>query len=256
MEIVASPFRTGFFRLTTSGVLLTAFLGLAQEQQAAKRAEPPVRTWASVNGNTVEGSFVKEEGGKIYIRRPDGTTIATSRAKLSPNDLAWIDTRNAPQEGPGKLQSFTKATQLETTKMEEYKKIRRLIIKTYTQLTNNDRDDKMLAFLERDAFSMYGWQFISSDCYLTKSGKKGKIKELFFMPQVPVPLREAVQIVRDKFTLVMPDPVVTKEIPHDGETYWEVQNPPAYVSRVLLMVDPETKNIKRFDLHFSPPDRP
>ena len=225
------------------------------QTQKGPEAALPVRIWTSVNGNTIEGSFVKEDAGKIFIKRPDGSTIATTRAKLSPHDLAWIDTLNKSPEA-AKTQSFTKATQLETTKMEGYKKIRRLILRTYTQLTNNDRDDKMLAFLERDAFSMYGWQFISSDCYLTKTGKKGKIKELFFSPQAPVPLREAVQMVRDKFTLVMPDPVIAKEIPHDGETYWEIQNPPEYVARALLMVDPETKNIKRFDFHFPPPEKP
>lgn len=237
-----------------SAILLSAAFGLAQGQQPLANAQP-ARTWTSVNGNTIEGSFVKEEAGKIFIKRTDGSTVATTRAKLSPNDLTWIDARNAPADA-GKTQSFTKATQLETTKMEGYKKIRRVIIKTYTQLTNNDRDDKMLAFLERDALSMFGWQFISSDCYLTKAGKKGKIKELTFMPQAPVPLREAVQMVRDKFTLVMPDPVVVKEVTHDGEAYWEVQNPPDYVARVLLMVDPETKNVKRFDLFFPPPEKP
>ena len=234
--------------------LLFAVSSAFAQTQKGPEAAPPVRIWTSVNGNTIEGAFVKEDAGKIFIKRPDGSTIATTRAKLSPNDLAWIDTRNNHAEA-ARTQSFTKATQLETTKMEGYKKIRRLILRTYTQLTNNDRDDKMLAFLERDAFSMYGWQFISSDCYLTKTGKKGKIKELFFSPQAPVPLREAVQMVRDKFTLVMPDPVIAKEIPHDGETYWEIQNPPEYVARALLMVDPETKNIKRFDFHFPPPEK-
>lgn len=247
--------------LAAAGALSALSLAVSVSAQTAPAAgtaaeQTPLRTWMSVNGNTLEGRFVKEEEGKVFILRPDGTTIATSRAKLSPNDLAWIDARNAPAAAAGKTQSFTKATQLETTKMEGYKKIRRLILRTYTQLTNNDREDKMLAFLERDALSMYGWQFISSDCYLTKSGKKGKLKELFFSPQAPVPLREAVQMVRDKFTLVMPDPVIVKEVAHDGETYWEVQNPPDYVARVLLMVDPETKDIKRFDLHFPPPEKP
>jgi hypothetical protein len=212
----------------------------------------PTRTWTSVNGNTIDGAFVKEEEGKIFIKRPDGSTIATSREKLSPLDLAWIDGKNAPVSSTKTL-SFPMATQLEKNKMEEHKKVRRLIIKSYTVLTNNDRSDKTLAFLERDAQSMYNWKFITSDCYLTKSGKKGKIKTLNFLAQAPVELREAVQMVRDKFTLPLPDPAVVKEISEDGETYWEVQGLPDYVSRVLLLVDPETKNIKRFDLHFPPP---
>ena len=218
-------------------------------------AEAPVRIWTSVNGNEIEGAFVKEEDGKVYIKRQDGTMIATSRAKLSPNDLLWIDRRNAPGQ-VAKTESFNKATQLETTKMEGYKLIRRLILKTYTQLTNNDREDKMLGFLERDALSMYGWQFIASECYLTKAGKKGKIKSMKFIPQRAVPLREAVQMTRDKFTLTMPDPVIVKEVSIYGETFWEVQDPPSYAGRVLLLVDPDTKDIKRFDFHFPPPDTP
>jgi len=213
----------------------------------------PMRTWTSVNGNTVDGAFVKEENGKIFLKRPDGSMIATSRDKLSPLDLAWIDGATTSTATAAKSLAFTKATQLETTKMEQYKLVRRLIIKTYTQLTNNDRNDKMLAFLERDAQSMYGWKFVSSDCYPTKTGKKGKIKSLVFLAQVPVPLREAVQMVRDKFTIPMTDPVTVKEISEEGETYWEVQNLPEYVSRILLLVDPETKNIKSFNLSFPPP---
>lgn len=140
--------------------------------------------------------------------------------------------------------------------MEGYKLVRRIILKTYTQLTNNDREDKMLGYLERDALKVFGWYFVSSECYLTASGKKGKIKTLKFIPQSSVPLREAVQMTRDKFQLVMPDPVIVKEITYDGETFWEVQNPPPYVARALLLVDQYTKNIRRFDFHFPPPDKP
>ncbi|MBP7638852.1 MAG: hypothetical protein KBA18_13320 [Kiritimatiellae bacterium] len=227
----------------------------AQENQLAQALpDAPVRAWTSVNGNVVEGAFVREEAGKIFIKRPNGSIIATTRAKLSPNDLLWIDARTNPEKA-AKTESFAKATQLETNKMEGYKKVRRLILHTYTRLTNNDRDDKMLAFLLRDALSMYGWQFIGADCYLTKSGKNGKIKEMQFMPQEPIPLREAVQMTRDKFTLALPDPAIVKEISQDGDTYWEVQGAPPYVSRILLLVDPDTQNVKRFDFTFPPPDK-
>ena len=231
---------------------------LAQQQEA----EAPMRVWTSVNGNEVEGAFVKEEDGKIFLKRPDGSTIATSRAKLSPNDLLWIDKRNAPEKA-AKTETFTKATQLETTKMEEYKKIRKMILKTYADLTNNDRDNKTLAFLERNenpnidkkekSGPVYGWGFVSSECYLTPAGKRGKLKVLRFLATAPIPLREAVQMTRDKFTLVMPDPVIVKEITYGGDTYWEVQDPPPYVARALLLVDPATKDIRRFDFHFPPP---
>lgn len=244
---------------TSARLLPTAFRFLALFLVACacaqeKSRDQVLRTWTSVNGNTVDGSFVKEEEGKIYIKRPDGSTLATSREKLSPLDLAWVDKTTAPSNTVKTL-AFTQATQLEKNKMEEHRRVRRLIIKTYTLLTDNERADKSLAFLERDAQSMYGWNFISSDCYLTASGKKGKIKSLSFLAQAPVPLREAVQMVRDKFTLPMPDPVIVKEISEDGENYWEIQNPPDYVSRVLLRVDPETKNIKSFNLFFPPPPK-
>jgi len=230
--------------------LLVVTASLAQEPEPAKAH--PTRTWTSVNGNTLEGAFVKEEQGKVFIRRADGSTVGTTRDKLSPNDLAWIDTASSPADAARTL-SFNLATQLEKNKMEVHRKVRRLIIKTYTQLTNNDRDDKMLFFLQRDATSMYGWTHISADCYLTKNDKKGKIKEMTFIPPAPVELREAVQMVRDKFTLVLPDPVIVKEISLDGEDYWDVLNPPDYVARILLLVDAETQKIRRFDLRFPPP---
>ena len=71
---------------------------LAQNPPPAQPPANPVRTWTSVNGNTIEGAFVKEEEGKVYLLRPDGSTIATTRAKLSPNDLAWIDKRSNPDD--------------------------------------------------------------------------------------------------------------------------------------------------------------
>ena len=247
MVCFAATVRWSCAILVPAAALLCAPL---RAQEAPKAL--PSRTWTSVNGNTVDGAFVKEESGKIYIRRADGSMLATTRDKLSPLDLAWIDGATAPTNAV-KTQTFTQAPQLEKNKMEEHKKVRRLIIKTYTQLTNNDRDDKMLAFLQRDAQSMYGWQFITSECYPTKEGKKGKLKHITFIPQAPVPLREAVQMARDKFTLVLPDPVTVKEVSEDGETFWELQGLPDYVSRLRMKVDRETQNIRAFDLFFPPP---
>jgi hypothetical protein len=248
-----TPFRrAALVTVLAAGACLAA---VAQESpQASPSPEAPMRAWTSVNGNVIEGSFVKEENGRIFLKRPNGSIVATTRAKLSPNDLLWIDARLNPEK-VAKTESFAKATQLEINKMEGHKKVRRLILHTYTTLTNNDRDDKMLAFLIRDAFSMYGWQYIGADCYLTKSGKKGKIKEMQFMPQEPVPLREAVQMTRDKFTLALPDPTIVKEISQDGDTFWEVQGAPPYVSRILLLIDPGTQNIKRFDFTFPAPGK-
>jgi len=250
--------RTIFFCVRRPFILSLFTLLLALGLRAQETAKTfPVRTWTSVNGNTVDGAFVREENGKIFIKRPDGSTISTSREKLSPLDLTWIDTTTNAKPA-AKTLSFTKATLLETTKMEQYKLVRRVIINTYAQLTNNDRNDKMLAFLERDAQPMFGWKFISSECYSTPSGKKGKLKTIKFLAQAPVPLREAVQMARDKFSIAMTDPVTIKEISEEGDTYWELQNPPPYLARVLLLVDPETKDkdIKRFDLSFPPPEKP
>lgn len=229
-----------------------ACLGAAAQTPPPAAKTNPVRTWTSVNGNTLDGSFVREEEGKVYILRSNGTTVATTRDKLSPLDLAWIDQTSAPTNAVN-TQTFTQAPLLEKNKMEQHRLVRRLIIKTYTLLTNNDRDDKMLAFLERDAQSMYGWKFISSECYLGKNDKKGKLKRLTFLAQAPMPLREAVQMARDKFTLPMPDPVTVRETTVEGEPCWELLNPPDYVSHVYLIIDPESKNIKSFELHFPPP---
>lgn len=256
-KIMIPPCNTTPFRLVALAIMSVAGAYLVTAQESPHTPTPPnapMRAWTSINGNVVEGSFVKEENGRVFLKRPNGTIVATTRAKLSPNDLLWIDARLNPEK-VAKTESFAKATQLEINKMEGYKKVRRLILHTYTKLTNNDRNDKMLAFLLRDAFSMYGWQHIEADCYLTKSGKNGKIKEMQFLPQEPVPLREAVQMTRDKFTLALPDPTIAKEISEDGDTFWEIQDVPPYVSRILLLVDPNTQNITRFDFTFPPPGK-
>jgi len=243
------PLIAGVFFICLTACALRA-VAQAQSQPAASH---PQRVWTSVNGNTLQAAFDREADGKIYLKRPDGSTVATARAKLSPNDLAWIDAASNPAQADKTL-SFTKATMPETNRMGHYRKVRRLIIRTYANLTNNDRDDKMLAFLERDALSMYGWQSVTSECYLTADGKKGKVKEMRFSPQQPVPLREAVEMARDKFTIVMPDPVLIKKVTHNGTPAWEVQRPPDYLARVLMLEDEEAGHIKRFDILFPRPN--
>ncbi len=254
---------TDMRRLTT--VLFCALVwaanpAKAEETDTAKpAAQYPVRTWASVNGNTIDASFVKEEDGKIFLRKTNGKLVSTSRSKLSPNDLAWIATAGkVSTEGPAK--SFGKATQKETIEMPNYRMVKRIFIKTYAKLTNNDREDKSLAFLQRDATKIYGWSSIASDCYTTAAGKRGMLKNLYFSPQVSVPLREAVQMAQDKFQLAIPYPIVVKRIriEDDPSAYWEVQGVPSYVSRLLLREDPDSEpdkpEIDRFDFSFPPPD--
>lgn len=232
--------------------LLSICLWSGRTLQAEEKTQPkqyPVRTWTAVSGNTLSAAFVKEESGKIFLQRSDQSVVAIARDRLSPNDLAWVDAILNPTEQPKTL-SFEKATMLETNRMEQYRKIRRIIIRTYADLTNNHRDDKALAFLERDAEEIFGWSFIGAECYPRPDGKRGKVKTMYFRPQGSVPLREAVEMMRDKFTIVMPDPVMIRETKVRNAPAWEVVSPPNYIEKVILLADGPGGNVTRFDLHF------
>jgi|GEM_PF-1232752 len=232
-----------------------------------------LREWTSVNGNVIEAAFVREGDGKVFLKRPDGTVISTMREKLSPNDLAWIDGRGAAA-ADGKTQSFNLITsqkeKLElptritvdrgdgtgaTTNVAVFVTIKRLFVKSYAELTNNHRNDKSLAFLIRDATTEHGWASISAECYPLPNGQKGRLKSLTFYPPMSVELKEAVQIVREKMVVVMPDPVVVKEVREYGMSAWEVQNPPAYISRILLVKDAYSGKISRFMVSFPEPNK-
>ena len=236
-----------FFLL--AGAVLTGVV-LAQEEA--------LREWTSVNGNVVEAAFVREEDGKVFLKLADGKTISTSREKLSPNDLAWIDGRSgtAPKKaGEAKTESFTLIkSQQEKLKLTTFLTLKRIIIKTYAEKTDNHRDNKSLAFLLRDA-SEYGWSSIVAECYPLPNGQRGRVKTMsFYLPSF-VDLKEAVQIMREKFVVVMPDPVVMKEIREYGTTMWEAQNPPDYISRILLIQDSYSGKISRFVFHFPEPEK-
>ena len=238
-------------------VMLGLLGGTLTAQEGEKKAEG-LREWTSVNGNVLEAAFLREEDGKVFLRREDGTTISTAREKLSPNDLAWIDERPgaSPKVTDGKTESFKLITsQAEKQKTPTYLVIKRLFIKTYAELTNNHRDDKSLAFLVRDANKEYGWSSISAECYPLPNGQKGRLRRITFYPPTHLELREAVQIMRDKFVIVMPDPVVMKEVRESGMTAWEAQNPPAYISRILLMKDSFSGKISRFVISFPDPQQ-
>lgn len=238
--------------------LLGAGIARAEEAAAPAPVEKtyPVRTWTSVNGNILEGAFVKEEDGKVYIRRANGRIAATSRAKLSPNDLAWIATATqTTAEKP--VRSFEKATQKEIMEMEVYKRIRRISLKTYSKLTNNNREDKTLAFLLRDANKIYGWSDILADCYITDTGKRGKLKEMNFITVNAVPLGEAARMAVEKFQLGIAYPILVSREVINGQGYWILQNVPDYLSAVKLKeADESTAEkplIDRFDIFFPPP---
>ena len=234
------------------GLCLLAGTVLAQEEA--------LREWTSVNGNVVEASFVREEDGKVFLKLADGKTISTSREKLSPNDLAWIDGRTgavvAPKAGEPKTESFTLIkSQAEKLKLETFLIIKRIFVRTYADLTNNQREDKSLAFLLRDANKVYGWSSITAECYPLPNGQKGKVKTMTFYLPTFVELREAVQIMREKLVITMPDPVVMKEIREYGMSAWEAQNPPDYISRILLVKDSYSGKISRFVFHFPDPEK-
>jgi hypothetical protein len=241
---------------TVALLFLACVLGAFAEEKAKAF---PVRTWTSVNGNTLEGAFLKEEGGKVFILKPDGKTVATTRAKLSPNDLTWIDTV-ANGKPPVPAKTFEKPTSLELSKMEQYLKIRRIPLKLFAKLKNNDRSDKSLAFLQRDSASRYGWTSVQSDCYMTADGKIGQLKSLSFIPLSAMPLREGAQMAQDKFELAIPYPLTVKKVTENGEAFWELQGVPAYISRVLLKQSDEASKtdgplVDRFDVYFPEPQK-
>ena len=245
------------------------FAGMLAAQEEAK--VEGLREWTSVNGNVLEAAFVREEGGKVFLRRADGSTISTAREKLSPNDLTWIDERTGKADKPkaageAKTQSFKNITsQAEKVKLETYLTIRSFFVKTYGELKDNhhhyvDRKtgeivyDKSLAFLLRDA-PKYGWSTITAECHPLPNGLRGMLKTMTCYPPTFLELREAVQIMRDKFRIVMEDPVVMKEIREGGMTAWEAQNPPDYISRILLVSDSYSGKVSRFIFHFPEPEK-
>lgn len=217
----------------------------------------PMRMWTSVNGNQIEGAFVKESDGKVFLRRPNGKLVATKRVKLSPDDLAWIAARTGEKKAEGDVLSFEKPSRTEINHMPNYRRIKRIIIKTYTKLTNNDRDDKMLGFLVRDASSVFGWMAAVPECYPLPDGRKGKLKRIAFKTVHEIPIKEAVQMAQDKFQLRLPYPIVAKRTRIDEGPCWEIQNPPDYVTHVYLVETEDqtgkTPTIGDFILEFPPP---
>lgn len=243
-----------------NGILVFIF-ALTLPLFSAEKESFPVRKWTSVSGDQIEGSFVREEEGKVFLRRPNGKLISTRRARLSPNDLAWIASVTAPKQEGGAAQvlSFERATKPQLHKMTHYHQIKRIIIRTYTKQTNNYRDDKMLAFLVQDATKIWGWMAVMADCYPLPDGRKGKVKRMAFLVANEIPLREAVQMTQDKFQLRMPYPITVKRVMVEGEPYWEVQNQPSYISRILLK-ETEVKGpdssatVDQFIFQFPPPE--
>lgn len=211
------------------------------------------RTWTSVNGNVLQAAFEGEAEGKVYLRLANGTTVATTRAKLSPNDLAWIDALSNSDAADAKTLSFSKVTMRDTLEMVEYRRIKRVFLHSYANREDNDRNDKMLGFLKRDAQKIFGWSFIDSECYRPPQGRGGRVKKIVFTLQSSVPLQEGVEIVRDKFGMVLGETIFVKESVDRGRKVWEVQGGPDYVSRVLLVAGYDRERVMRFEVQFPPP---
>jgi hypothetical protein len=76
-----------FIRLACLGVLCTTALH--------------ARTWTDTQGRTLEADFVSATPTEINVRRADVRTLSLSRAKLSSEDLAYVDQQaSAPEPAP------------------------------------------------------------------------------------------------------------------------------------------------------------
>lgn len=49
-----------------------------------------MRTWTSRKGTTIEAVFVKESGGRVFLKKEDGATIKIPRRMLSKKDLEYL----------------------------------------------------------------------------------------------------------------------------------------------------------------------
>lgn len=52
---------------------------------------PRVRVWTGRNGKTITATLEREVGGAVYLRKPDGSSIKTQRATLSPADVVYLE---------------------------------------------------------------------------------------------------------------------------------------------------------------------
>lgn len=60
------------------------------------------RTWTNTKGQTIEGSFVKQDATTVWIKKPDGKEISIPKKSLSAEDLKHLETAApAPAAGGG-----------------------------------------------------------------------------------------------------------------------------------------------------------
>jgi hypothetical protein len=58
------------------------------------------RTWTAAGGHTTMAQFVKEENGKVTLRKTDGTEVTVPVAVLSAEDRALLEEARAPAAAP------------------------------------------------------------------------------------------------------------------------------------------------------------
>lgn len=214
------------------------------------------RTWTSVNGNTAEGTFLREEGGRIYFKHANGLTIAISRDRLSPDDLKYVDSLAAPKAAATRV-SFQPLPPNEMQKLPNYRTLRRIFISTYAKLTDNHRSDKTLAFLKRDITELWFWGNVSTVCYPNPDGTDGMLKNITFFPlHGPYPLQESAYILHDKFMIRNDYPLTFERRANGADVSWVLLNPPEYVSNVELHAAPgNDRQIDSFIFDFPKPER-
>lgn len=235
--------------------------GVTHAQTPAAPHAFPVRTWTSINGNTADGTFQREANGRIYFKHVNGMSIAINRDRLAPDDLAWVDAqvqRVAAQANPGsapEIATFPALTANEMQRLPNYRKLRKLDVKTYAKRTDNHREDKALAFLIRDAEKIFGWSYVVDSCYPNTDGTKGMLKDICFYASEPYGLGEAAYILRDKFSMDLPYPIRLKKVVEGSSASWELLDPPDYVTKVELRTSFDGQKINSFFFNFPKPEK-
>ena len=235
--------------------------GVTHAQTPAAPHAFPVRTWTSINGNTADGTFQREANGRIYFKHVNGMSIAINRDRLAPDDLAWVDAqvqRVAAHANPGsapEIATFPALTANEMQRLPNYRKLRKLDVKTYAKRTDNHREDKALAFLIRDAEKIFGWSYVVDSCYPNADGTKGMLKDICFYASEPYGLGEAAYILRDKFSMDLPYPIRLKKVVEGSSASWELLDPPDYVTKVELRTSFDGQKINSFFFNLPKPEQ-
>lgn len=88
---------------------LTSLAALTLASGLASAAESP-RKWTDATGRSFEGTYVSSTPTKVTIRRADGKVFDVERAKLSPDDAAYIEAAAKNPETPAPAATTGPAT--------------------------------------------------------------------------------------------------------------------------------------------------